>query len=106
MRTIAGCLIVVTTSVFVAPNSQELRNRYDEPDQERFTGEFTSDLFDISRVNVSDLNTVCEYDLPAGDFSTAALPGTIASLNPLFGFDTPRQTLNSFQFQYGFKLSF
>jgi hypothetical protein len=59
-----------------------------------------------NRVNVSDLNTVCECDLPAASFSTANFPGTIASLNPLFGFDTPRQTLNPFQFQYGFKLSF
>jgi hypothetical protein len=107
MRTIAGCLILVTACIFVAPNSQELHNRYDEPDQERFTGEFTFDLFNITnRVNVSALNTVCECDLPAADFSTAALPGTIASLNPLFGFDTPRQTLNPSQFQYGFNLSF
>ena len=59
-----------------------------------------------NRVNVSDLNTVCECDLAASAFSSGSLAGTIASLNPLFGFDTPRQTLNPFQFQYGFKLRF
>jgi hypothetical protein len=37
MRTIAGCLIVVATSTLLAPNSQELRRRYGEADQERFT---------------------------------------------------------------------
>lgn len=74
---------------------------------ERLTGELTFDLFNITnRVNVSDLNTVCECDLPAASFSPAALAGTIASLNPLFGFDKPRETLNPFQFQYGFKLLF
>ncbi len=74
---------------------------------ERLTGEFTFDVFNISnRVNVSDLNTVCECDLPAADFSRANLAATTASLNPLFGFDTPRETLNPFQFQYGFKLQF
>jgi hypothetical protein len=74
---------------------------------EHLTGEFTFDLFNVTnRVNVSDLNTVCECDNPAANFSPIALPGTIASLNPLFGFDKPRQTLNPFQFQYGFKLRF
>ncbi len=74
---------------------------------ERFSGEFTFDLFNVSnRVNVSDLNTVCECDLPASAFSPGALQGTIATLNPLFGFDTARETLNPFQFQYGFKLRF
>jgi len=74
---------------------------------ERLTGEFTFDLFNVTnRVNVSDLNTVCECDLPAASFSPAGLSGTISSLNPLFGFDQPRQTLNPFQFQYGFKLHF
>jgi hypothetical protein len=107
MRTIAERLILVTASVFVAPSSQEIHNQYGEPDQERFTGEFAFDRFSITNcVNVSDLNTVCECDLPAADFSTAALPSTIASLNPPFGFDTPRQRLNRFQFQYGFKLNF
>jgi hypothetical protein len=105
MRTIAGCSILVRASVFVAPSSQEIHNRYGEPDQERFTGEFAFDLFNTNRINVSDLNTVCECDLPAADFSTAALPSTIASLNPLFGFDTPRQRLNRFQFQCGVKLN-
>ncbi|HXW16466.1 MAG TPA: hypothetical protein VEN79_18295, partial [Terriglobia bacterium] len=74
---------------------------------ERFSGELTFDLFNIiNRANVSDLNTVCECDLPAASFSPSALQGTIASLNPLFGFDTPRETLNPFQFQYGFKVHF
>jgi hypothetical protein len=75
---------------------------------ERLTGEVTFDLFNVTnRVNVSDLNTVCECDLPAGNFSRASLPTTVSTLlNPLFGFDTPRQTLNPFQFQYGFKLHF
>jgi hypothetical protein len=75
--------------------------------REKLTGEFTFDLFNVTnRVNVSDLNTVCECDLPAAKFSPAALPSTIGSLNPLFGFDEPRATLNPFQFQYGFKVSF
>jgi hypothetical protein len=75
--------------------------------KERLTGEFTFDLFNVTnRVNVSDLNTVCECDLPAANFSPAALTATIGSLDPLFGFDKPRQTLNPFQFQYGFKLRF
>jgi outer membrane receptor protein involved in Fe transport len=74
---------------------------------ERLTGELTFDLFNVTnRLNVSDLNAVCECDLPAASFNPAALQSTIGSLNPLFGFDTPRQTLNPFQFQYGFKLSF
>jgi hypothetical protein len=74
---------------------------------ERLSGEFTFDLFNATnRINVSDLNTVCECDLPAGSFSPSALKGTTASLNPLFGFDTARQTLNPFQVQYGFKLRF
>ena len=74
---------------------------------ERFRGELTFDLFNVTnRVNVSDLNTVCECDLPASMFSPGALKGTIASLDPLFGFDTARETLNPFQFQYGFKLRF
>jgi Carboxypeptidase regulatory-like domain/TonB dependent receptor-like, beta-barrel len=74
---------------------------------EHLTGEFTFDLFNVTnRVNVSDLNTVCECDLPAASFSPASLASTIGSLNPLFGFNTPRQTLNPFQFQYGFKLRF
>jgi len=75
--------------------------------KERLTGELTFDLFNVTnRVNVSDLNTVCECDLPAASFSSSALPATTGSLNPLFGFDKPRQTLNPFQFQYGFKLRF
>jgi len=37
MRTISGCLILVTASVLLAPSSQELHNRYGEADQERFT---------------------------------------------------------------------
>jgi len=77
--------------------------------KERLTGELTFDLFNVTnRVNVSDLNTVCECDLPAASFSPANLAATIAS-NPLFGlygFNQPRQTLNLFQFQYGFKLHF
>lgn len=75
---------------------------------ERLRGEVTFDLFNVTnRVNVSDLNTVCECDLPAVNFNRASLPTTISTLlNPLFGFDTPRQTLNPFQFQYGFKLRF
>jgi hypothetical protein len=74
---------------------------------ERFTGEFTFDFFNvINRVNVSDLNTVCECDLAASAFSKSTLSSTIAALNPLFGFNTPRQTLNPFQFQYGFKVHF
>jgi hypothetical protein len=93
----------------VGPNifSWDARVGRDVHFNERFTGQFTFDLFNITnRVNVSDLNTVCECDLPAASFSRSALPGTIATLNPLFGFDTPRQTLNPFQFQYGFKLRF
>jgi hypothetical protein len=75
--------------------------------KEHLTGEFTFDFFNVTnRVNVSDLNTVCECDLPAASFSPAALPATTGSLNPLFGFDKPRETLNPFQFQYGFKLRF
>jgi hypothetical protein len=75
--------------------------------REHLTGELTFDLFNVTnRVNVSDLNTVCECDLPAASFSRSALATTIASLNPLFGFDQPRETLNPFQFQYGFKLRF
>jgi hypothetical protein len=71
---------------------------------EKLSGEFTFDLFNVTnRVNVSDLNTVCQCDLPAASFSRSALPGTIASLDPLFAFDKPRETLNPFQFQYGFK---
>lgn len=74
---------------------------------ERFIGDFTFDVFNVTnRVNVSDLNTVCECDLAASAFSRSALAGTIASLNPLFGFDTARATLNPFQFQYGFKVHF
>lgn len=74
---------------------------------ERLRGEFTFDLFNVTnRLNISDLNTVCECDLPASSFSPGALKATIASLNPLFGFDTARETLNPFQFQYGFKLRF
>jgi len=87
--------------------SWDMRVARDVHFSERFLGEFTFDLFNVTnRVNVSDLNTVCECDLPAASFGSAALPSTIASLNPLFGFDTPRQTLNPFQFQYGFKLRF
>jgi hypothetical protein len=36
MRTIAGCFIVAA-STLLAQSSQELHNRYGEPDQERFT---------------------------------------------------------------------
>lgn len=75
--------------------------------KEHLTGELTFDSFNVTnRVNVSDLNTVCECDLPATSFGPANLPATIGSLNPLFGFDKPRETLNPFQFQYGFKLRF
>jgi hypothetical protein len=87
--------------------SWDMRLARDVHFREHLTGEFTFDLFNVTnRVNVSDLNTVCECDNPAAGFSPTALPGTIASLNPLFGFDKPRQTLNPFQFQYGFKLRF
>jgi hypothetical protein len=87
--------------------SWDMRMARDIRFNERFTGELTFDLFNATnRANVSDLNTVCECDLPAASFSRSALPGTIASLNPLFGFDTARQTLNPFQFQYGFKVHF
>ena len=87
--------------------SWDMRVARDVKFTERLSGEFTFDLFNVTnRGNVSDLNTVCECDLPASSFSSSALAGTIASLNPLFGFDTPRQTLNPFQFQYGFKLHF
>jgi hypothetical protein len=75
--------------------------------KEHLSGELTFDMFNITnRANISDLNTVCECDLPASAFSPGTLKGTIGSLNPLFGFDTARQTLNPFQFQYGFKLRF
>lgn len=87
--------------------SWDMRVARDVHFKENLRGEFTFDLFNVTnRVNVSDLNTVCECDLPATAFSRSALAGTIATLNPLFGFDTSRQTLNSFQFQYGFKLRF
>jgi hypothetical protein len=87
--------------------SWDMRVARDVKFNERLSGELTVDLFNITnRANVSDLNTVCECDLPASAFSPAALQGTIGSLNPLFGFDTPRQTLNPFQVQYGFKLRF
>lgn len=87
--------------------SWDMRVGRDVKFTERLSGEFTFDLFNVTnRNNVSDLNTVCECDLPASAFSSSALTGTIAALNPLFGFDTPRQTLNPFQFQYGFKLHF
>jgi carboxypeptidase family protein/TonB-dependent receptor-like protein len=87
--------------------SWDMRVARDVHFREHLTGEFTFDLFNVTnRVNVSDLNTVCECDLPASSFSPAALQGTISSLDPLFGFDKPRQTLNPFQFQYGFKLRF
>ncbi|MBV9180823.1 MAG: TonB-dependent receptor [Acidobacteria bacterium] len=75
--------------------------------REHVTGELTFDLFNVSnRLNVTDLNTVCGCDLPASSFSPSALPSTMGSLNPLLLFDTPRQTLNPFQFQYGFKVRF
>ncbi len=87
--------------------SWDMRVARDVHFNERLSGEFTFDLFNVTnRANVSDLNTVCECDLAASSFSPTALKGTIASLNPLFGFDTPRQTLNPFQFQYGFKVHF
>jgi hypothetical protein len=87
--------------------SWDMRVARDVRFKENLRGEFTFDLFNVTnRANVSDLNTVCECDLPASAFSAGALAGTVASLNPLFGFDTPRQTLNPFQFQYGFKLRF
>ncbi|HLJ86898.1 MAG TPA: TonB-dependent receptor [Candidatus Angelobacter sp.] len=87
--------------------SWDMRVARDVRFREKLTGEFTFDFFNITnRNNVSDLNTVCECDLTASSFSGAALKGTATSLNPLFGFDTPRQTLNPFQFQYGVKLRF
>ncbi|HKV40809.1 MAG TPA: TonB-dependent receptor, partial [Blastocatellia bacterium] len=87
--------------------SWDLRVARDIHFNERVRGELTFDLFNVTnRVNVSDLNTVCECDLPATNFSPGALKGTIASLDKLFGFDTARQTLNPFQFQYGFKVRF
>ena len=87
--------------------SWDMRVARDLHFKERLTGEFTFDLFNVTnRVNVSDINTVCECDLAASAFSSTNLKGTVQSLNPLFGFDTPRQTLNPFQFQYGFKLRF
>jgi len=89
--------------------SWDMRVARDVHFSERLSGEFTFDLFNVTnRINVSDLNTVCECDLPASDFTHSAIPGTIAA-NPLFtlfAFDKPRQTLNPFQFQYGFKLRF
>ena len=36
MRIFAGSLVVVAASVFLAPSSQDLHNRYGEPDMERF----------------------------------------------------------------------
>ena len=36
MRTFIGCLFIAAVSVVVAPSSQELHNRYGEPDRERF----------------------------------------------------------------------
>lgn len=87
--------------------SWDMRLARDVRFTERLRGEFTFDLFNVTnRVNISDLNTVCECDLPASNFSPSALKATIAALNPLFGFDTARETLNPFQFQYGFKLRF
>jgi outer membrane receptor protein involved in Fe transport len=87
--------------------SWDMRVGRDVRFNERLRGELTLDLFNVTnRVNVSDLNTVCECDLPASSFGPAALKGTIGSLNPLFGFDTARETLNPFQVQYGFKLRF
>ena len=74
---------------------------------ERFIGEVTFDLFNVTnRLNATDLNTVCGCDRSAASFSRVSLPATITSLNPLLLFDTPRTTLNPFQFQYGFKLRF
>src|SRR5712692_6284989 len=74
---------------------------------ERLSGELTFDLFNVTnRLNVSDLNTVCGCDLPAAIFAPANLQATSSSLNPLLLFNTPRQTLNLFQFQYGLKLHF
>jgi hypothetical protein len=68
--------------------------------RERLSGEFTFDLFNLTnRVNISNLNTVCECD----NSSLLIKPG---SLNPIFGFTTVRSTLNPFQLQYGFKLHF
>jgi len=87
--------------------SWDVRVARDVQFKERFTGEFLFDLFNVTnRTNVTDLNTVCGCDLPAANFSPGALPGTIATLNPLLLFNTPRQTLNPFQFQYGFRLHF
>jgi hypothetical protein len=87
--------------------SWDMRVARDMHFRERLTGELTFDFFNITnRANVSDLNTVCECDLSAASFSKANLATTVAGLNPLFGFNTPRQTLNPFQVQYGFKLRF
>jgi hypothetical protein len=36
MRIVAGCLIVAVGSVFLTQSSQDLHNRYGEPDRERF----------------------------------------------------------------------
>lgn len=36
MRIFIGCLFIAAGSVVVAPSSQELHNRYGEPDRERF----------------------------------------------------------------------
>jgi hypothetical protein len=48
---------------------------------ERFTGEFTFDLSSITiRVNVSDLNTVCECDLPPRSFGAVAVPAAITTI--------------------------
>ena len=37
MRTLVGCLLLVAANLAVAQNTQDLRNRYGEPDVERFT---------------------------------------------------------------------
>jgi hypothetical protein len=36
MRIVAGCLLVAVGSVFLTQSSQDLHNRYGEPDRERF----------------------------------------------------------------------
>ena len=36
MRILVGCFLVAATSVVLSPSSQELHNRYGEPDRERF----------------------------------------------------------------------